>query len=107
MITVVAAGQTDVGQKRKGNEDAFLIDDQLQLYVVADGMGGRKAGEVASRLVVDTIRKTMQKLASAENPDRMVGIDRNLSSQANHLVYAIRRANLKTYEYAQNDTSCK
>jgi protein phosphatase len=107
MITVVAVGQTDVGQKRKGNEDSFLIDDQLQLYVVADGMGGRKAGEVASRLVVDTIRKTMQKLVSAENPDQMVGIDRNLSSQANHLVYAIRRANLKTFEYAQNDSSCK
>ena len=107
MITVVAAGQTDVGQKRKGNEDAFLIEDELQLYVVADGMGGRKAGEVASRLVVDTIRKTMQKLVSAENPDQMVGVDRNLSSQANQLVYAIRRANLKTYEYAQNDKSCK
>jgi len=107
MISVAAAGQTDVGQKRKGNEDAFLIDDELQLYVVADGMGGRKAGEVASRLVVETIRKTMQKLISAENPDRMVGVDRSLSPQANHLVYAIRRANLKTYEYAQNDKSCK
>lgn len=107
MISVAAAGQTDVGQKRKGNEDAFLIDEELQLYVVADGMGGRKAGEVASRLVVETIRKTMQKLISAENPDRMVGVDRSLSSQANHLVYAIRRANLKTYEYAQNDKSCK
>ena len=107
MISVDSAGHTDVGQKRKGNEDAFLIDDQLQLYVVADGMGGRKAGEVASRLVVETIRKTMQKLASTENPDQMVGVDRNLSSQANQLVYAIRRANLKTYEYAQNDQSCK
>jgi PPM family protein phosphatase len=107
MISIDSAGLTDVGQKRKGNEDSFLIDDQLQLYVVADGMGGRKAGEVASRLVVDTISTTMHKLASAENPDQMVGVDRNLSSQANQLVYAIRRANLKTYEYAQNDKSCK
>ena len=65
MISVESAGQTDVGQKRKGNEDSFLIDDQLQLYVVEDGMGGRKAGDVASRLVVDTIRKTMHKLVSA------------------------------------------
>lgn len=107
MITVDSAGLTDVGQKRKGNEDSFLIDDQLQLYVVADGMGGRKAGEVASRLVVETISTTMHKLVSAENPDQMVGVDRNLSSQANQLVYAIRRANLKTYEYAQNDKTCK
>lgn len=107
MISIESAGLSDVGQKRKGNEDAFLIDDQLQLYVVADGMGGRKAGEVASHLVVETISKTMHKLVSAENPDQMVGVDRNLSSQANQLVYAIRRANLKTYEYAQNDKSCK
>ena len=107
MVSVESAGQTDVGQKRKGNEDSFLIDDELQLYVVADGMGGRKAGEVASRLVIETISKTMHKLVSAENPDQMVGVDRNLSSQANQLVYAIRRANLKTFEYAQNDESCK
>ena len=107
MISVESAGLTDVGQKRKGNEDSFLVDDQLQLYVVADGMGGRKAGEVASRLVIDTISKTMHKLVSTENPDQMVGVDRDLSSQANQLVYAIRRANLKTFEYAQNDKSCK
>jgi len=107
MVSVKSAGQTDVGQKRKGNEDNFLIDDELQLYVVADGMGGRKAGEVASRLVIETIGKTMHKFASAQNPDQMVGVDRNLSSQANQLVYAIRRANLKTFEYAQNDESCK
>ena len=107
MIAIESAGLTDVGQKRKGNEDSFLIDNELQLYVVADGMGGRKAGEVASRLVVETISKTMHKLVSAENPDQMVGVDRNLSSEANQLVYAIRRANLKTYEYAQNDKSCK
>ncbi len=107
MIGVAAAGRTDVGRKRKGNEDSFLIDDALQLYVVADGMGGRKAGEVASRLVVETIRKTMRKLVSQDNPAHMVGVDRNLSSQANQLVYAIRRANLKTFEYAQNDENCK
>lgn len=107
MIVVDAAGLTDVGQKRKGNEDAYLVDGELQLYAVADGMGGRKAGEVASRLVIETIRKTMRKLICQENAAHMVGVDRNLSPQANQLVYAIRRANLKTFEYAQNDESCK
>lgn len=107
MITVDAAGLTDVGQKRQGNEDAFLVDDELQLYVVADGMGGRKAGEVASRLVIETIRKTLRKLVSRNDAAHMVGVDRTFSAQANQLVYAIRRANLKTYEYAQNDESCK
>jgi serine/threonine protein phosphatase PrpC len=46
---------TDLGRKRASNEDAFFIDDQLGLYVVADGMGGHAAGEVASREAVDTV----------------------------------------------------
>ncbi len=46
---------TDLGRKRQSNEDAFFMDDQLGLYVVADGMGGHAAGEVASREAVDTL----------------------------------------------------
>ncbi|HXN31435.1 MAG TPA: protein phosphatase 2C domain-containing protein [Polyangiaceae bacterium] len=48
-------GLTDLGRKRTTNEDAFFVDDQLGLYVVADGMGGHAAGEVASREAVDTL----------------------------------------------------
>jgi protein phosphatase len=107
MIISASAGQTDIGKKRRGNEDAFLIDERLGLYVVSDGMGGRKAGEVASRLVVDTLQTTLRKLAAADNPAQMVGFDRNLSTEANQLVYSIRRANLKTFDYAQNDQNCK
>jgi serine/threonine protein phosphatase PrpC len=52
---VLSFGATDVGRKRKSNEDAFLNDDTLGLYVVADGMGGHAAGEVASQEAVETI----------------------------------------------------
>jgi protein phosphatase len=48
-------GRTDLGRKRQTNEDAFFVDDLLGLYVVADGMGGHAAGEVASREAVDTL----------------------------------------------------
>jgi serine/threonine protein phosphatase PrpC len=48
-------GRTDLGRKRKSNEDAFFLDDELGLYIVADGMGGHAAGEVASREAVDTL----------------------------------------------------
>jgi protein phosphatase len=50
-----SAGLTDVGQRRKLNEDAFMVDDRLGLYVVADGMGGHAAGEIASQEAVDTV----------------------------------------------------
>jgi protein phosphatase len=51
----VGYGQTDLGRKRASNEDAFFVDDELGLYIVADGMGGHAAGEVASREAVDTL----------------------------------------------------
>ena len=55
MVILESAAITDVGRRRKGNEDSYFLDDDLQLYIVADGMGGHKAGEVASRMVADTV----------------------------------------------------
>ena len=48
-------GLSDVGRKRSTNEDAYFLDDRLGLYVVADGMGGHAAGEVASQEAVETV----------------------------------------------------
>ena len=51
----IAFGVSDIGRRRQTNEDAYLIDDELGLYVVADGMGGHNAGEVASGEAVDAL----------------------------------------------------
>lgn len=58
-MTMVYAGLTDVGRMRETNEDAFGIDPQLGLMVVADGLGGHPAGEVASAFVVEALPRQL------------------------------------------------
>ncbi len=56
----IAYGRTDVGRRRSSNEDAFLVDDELGLYVVADGMGGHSSGEVASAAAIEVLHGMVQ-----------------------------------------------
>ncbi|ACY15847.1 Stp1/IreP family PP2C-type Ser/Thr phosphatase [Haliangium ochraceum] len=55
-----ASGATDTGRVRSRNEDFFLVDEPLGLYLVCDGMGGHSAGDVASQLAAERVRDTLR-----------------------------------------------
>ena len=103
MINIVAAGLSDIGRKRRSNQDRYLLDDSQRLYVVADGMGGHQAGEVASQLVIDAIQQFFQ--AHRSNRDAAEAIDKDpaLSPDANRMRGAIDYANQQVFQAAADN----
>jgi protein phosphatase len=87
------SAKSDTGLKRPHNEDCFVVDPLLGLYVVCDGMGGGNAGEIASALAVEAIYAHLAE--AVKNPDiPLIGpCNATVSALANHLASAIRGAN--------------
>jgi protein phosphatase len=85
---ILAAGNTDVGCVRKHNEDSFFADEALGLFMVADGLGGHAAGEVASRIVVETAARF---IGQTVEKDRTWPVEYNpaLSYDGNRLKVAL------------------
>ena len=101
-MLIKSSGITDVGLRRDGNEDSFSVEDSLGLYIVADGMGGHLAGEVASRISVEIINKSFQKWVEEDASEDMIygGPDESLSKEGNYILGGIRLANKVVYELA-------
>jgi serine/threonine protein phosphatase PrpC len=91
-MKIRSAGVTHVG-RRTNNEDAFCVEPSLGLFVVADGMGGYEGGEIASRLVVDTVKRFVRSSEGEDNATWPHAIDARLSSNENMIRMAIRLAN--------------
>jgi PPM family protein phosphatase len=91
-----AFGVTDKGRVRPTNEDCFAVREDLGLCVIADGMGGHNAGEVASRLAVDAVIETCASMPESW----LFGYDESLSVEGNLLRTAIHRANVSILETA-------
>lgn len=95
------AGVTNVGRVRSHNEDCLLVDNELEIYLVADGVGGRSAGEIASRMAADLV------IDSFKNPEQLSGVE-GLPEGAHaqisaKLVAAIKRANGVVHEASRNN----
>jgi serine/threonine protein phosphatase PrpC len=99
---VLAQAVSDAGPVRKNNEDSWAVEDDLHLYVVADGMGGHSAGEVASRLAVEALVGFIRRSHEDTDVSWPYGIDPTLSLQANRLRTAINLANRRVFRAAES-----
>jgi serine/threonine protein phosphatase PrpC len=99
---IEAFGRTDVGRRRKINEDSHLVSPGTSLYAVCDGMGGHNAGEVASRMAIETISEFIERSAVEKEITWPWGFDAKLSFDANRLKTAIRLANARVFQAADN-----
>src|SRR5690349_3987694 len=104
-MQALGLGNSDVGQKRSQNEDRYVVDDELGLYVVSDGMGGHAAGEVAAETaitaVIERVRAARDELrgedGSAIDPTRLADIGR---AAVEHACAEVHRLATSSSEYS-------
>lgn len=94
---------THPGLKRKNNEDNYCIDESLGLFVVVDGLGGHRSGEIASKMAVETIKDGLGQLMQKGRSAIMGEYDNAFSLEANLLGSSIRLANRVIYEASNNN----
>lgn len=102
-LNIQVAAKTDLGCVRKNNEDAYGYSRQLGLFVVCDGMGGMAAGEVASKLAIDTMRDYFTKAARNGQFPVIGNRIEGASEQGNALASAIHAANQAIYSAATEE----
>jgi protein phosphatase len=100
-LGIEVAGKTDVGSVRANNEDNFGYDSRYGIFVVCDGMGGQAAGEVASKIGVDTVLDYVRQAEGPDQPKQPKNGTDGLSPLASVLTAAIRKANHAVFEAGQ------
>ena len=93
-MKVTSTGLTDIGRVRKNNQDNYYCNDSLKLYLVADGLGGHAAGDVASQMAKDSVVQIFSATKQSVDP-------------ASFLTLAIQEANRKIYDKATSSVECR
>ncbi len=104
-MRAIAAGLSDVGLQREHNEDSFVVLAEYDLFVVADGMGGHRAGDVASRMATETISEFFRSTAN-DDVTWPFHFDTNLSEEENRLLTGIRVANRQIFDRSTRSREC-
>ena len=104
-VAVEVVGKSDVGCVRTNNEDNFGYDTRFGIFLVCDGMGGMAAGEVASKMGIDTVLDYFRKAAANGNYPVHGRTYEDLSQMANALASAIQLANDIIHQAASSDAS--
>jgi protein phosphatase len=106
-VKVTSCGITDVGMKRANNEDNYLINPELNLFVVCDGMGGHVGGEYASAIAVNTIEEVLSVIETTPGGEfDLRGADQ-VELNREKVRYSMRLAGRRIYEKAVSDPEYK
>ena len=100
MTNIHFHGRTDVGKRREHNEDTFGVVTEENLFIVADGLGGYAAGEIASKLAVDAVGDFFRALRDDDGIPEPEDMDGTLSYAENVLVNAVITANRRVFSAA-------
>ncbi len=100
-MRIVSGGVTDLGRVRTNNEDCFRIVESLNLFVLADGMGGEAHGEVASALAVETIVKHCMDAQTDFAATMLGNAEPTWSEKTKRLTSAVHLANKNIYDAAE------
>jgi protein phosphatase len=104
-MKIISFGISDLGQKRNLNEDSYFVSDELGLYLVADGMGGHRAGDVASSTAVEIIAGHIGSWLEGEKDGASISSDVTVVDEDNVLINAVRKANDRLCEMSQQNNA--
>lgn len=101
MNGIIAYGITDTGKKRSRNEDSVAVDTEHGLFVVADGMGGHTAGDMASSMAISTVSEFIKRALTDSEITWPFGIDQSVPKGINIISSGIRLANRHIFSEAK------
>jgi protein phosphatase len=102
-VKIASCGITDIGRKRQKNEDSYLVNDKIHLYIVADGMGGHAGGEFASKIAVSTVEEIIKGMDAPKEIKASYFYEQPQENEEGKLKRAITQAGSKIVQRAIED----